>query len=1624
MAGDRGAFRLFVSSTFPDMVHERQLLHDRVFPALKQFCESHGARFQPVDLRWGVTEASAIDHRTMDICLEEIARCQRTSPKPNFLVLVGDRYGWEPVPARIPSCDFDVMRQLADPDEVILLDEWYRRDDNAVPAEHVLAPRGPAHSEYEEWVPTERDLRNTLRNLARKSGLTDDACEKFFQSATHQECVRGALRSANTGPSAVEPSEHVLACFRSIDGLPRTKEVRTSAGGSVANAFWDDRDAQVGALKEALRKKLVPDGERPTAVFEYGATWVADGVPDIRLHDDGAFVHRVLEHFRRIIEDELGRRAPDDRLDAEKRAHAQHGRDLGRYLEGRSAEMAVMRKFLRAADGGVLAVVGASGSGKSAFLGATARQTARGVLVQRYVGATPESTHRLGLVRGVVQELASTLAVHAELPPEFEALVGVLQTLLAKATAAQPIVLILDGLEQTGDRVEDQFSWLPTTLPPHAKLLISVPVERASEAGTALRLELGSLPGAAAIVLLERWLAESGRTLQAAQRSAVLDQCRGGSPLFLRLMSAEAIRWHSADTARALPVDVTGVINATLDRLEREHRQSKAGVSVSMLAQVVQYLEAARGGLSEEELLDVLARDEHFISLLERTARHPLPERRVPMAAWLRLHADLSPLLAERRVSGLTLVSVARRQVRDAVRARYGTANDARSIHGQLADYFGGQVTSRGVEAGALPNVRKLTELPYQLQRAARWVEWCDHLRDFAVMYATCAAGLLPELMADVDHADQYMPDEIRSATVPWIAFLRANQHLFAKQSSAWPVHSILVQAASEGPPNAPVTSAAHAFIRSSLPQLRTIRREGRYAKVSSRAFQTEVCTEAEVHAVRVNDLRLVLGKWDFLKERNAVRVLHPTIDVEQYEIAQRVVPIKAFWPLSEARIVVREQERLEINVPGQRLILGEPIRDAVHIYRIGARKAELLRSLPLADEVMDDMSVLNDGTLALRYPDGGVCLWDANSGECVNRLGGHTDSVRQLVEVAANRLATWSDDGTLRLWDLRTGKGKTLAHHAKGVGGETPTVGMIYALSEEFFATSAIGRIVLWRADTGSQVVAFDAKAKTHTNVSMLADGRLISACGFNMYRWDPSDRDSAGTLTGHRSKVKGFGQLGDGRLVSWCKSTLRLWRVGDAACLEVIELPFTSKDWKVVVSGMLVTITAGTTRWRWDFGDTTAASRAVTVSRAAGGLSAGTSQHYVYWRDNHLFLADGMERDVEFLPPHGKRITSVSTMPGGRVCSGSIDRSVRAWNVLLGRSVGYVSTLPQKIELVHGLPDGRVLAMTSSGAVHLLALSEREGDQRHTMLCETGGVETEWLRCATIDRSTVVLWSKCASERAMYIIANTDASWKVSERVRLSDVSRPWLLADGRVVVCAVPSVPLLLDPRDGRTTALGGDGQDVLGVSELSDRRLLTWSAKSLSLWDSQTGACLARHQQDRWVRHPQEITGNRIVFADLNELVHCWHVGSGKCVTTSEAVRVERVENTGKAEEHYYVDGGEGAVAVVGSRDTTFVDGRTGDVLGRSRTADLMIERPEVWKRYSNRRGKSADWFCAVAVDRALYVSFDEGPPVCWHGNGPIELLHVWATGAIAVNCGREMVFLQLYRGQERLNARSA
>jgi tetratricopeptide (TPR) repeat protein len=94
-SGNRRELRVFVSSTFRDMMAERDELIKRVFPALRKLCAERGVTWGEFDLRWGITEEQQEQGQVLPICFDVIERC-----RPYFIGILGERYG--SVPSRLP----------------------------------------------------------------------------------------------------------------------------------------------------------------------------------------------------------------------------------------------------------------------------------------------------------------------------------------------------------------------------------------------------------------------------------------------------------------------------------------------------------------------------------------------------------------------------------------------------------------------------------------------------------------------------------------------------------------------------------------------------------------------------------------------------------------------------------------------------------------------------------------------------------------------------------------------------------------------------------------------------------------------------------------------------------------------------------------------------------------------------------------------------------------------------------------------------------------------------------------------------------------------------------------------------------------------------------------------------------------------------------------------------------------------------------------------------------------------------------------------------------------------------------------------------------------------------------
>lgn len=721
-------FRVFVSSTFSDMVSERQILQDRVFPRLERLCEINGAKFQAVDLRWGVNEYTQLNQRTMETCLNEIRRCQMVSPKPNFIILLSDRYGWQPVPAKIPCSEMEMILSCISGEERMFIESWYMRDDNAVPGEYVLLPRGESERDYQQWEPIENRLRKILRDGAVKLNFPEGALIKYTASATHQECILGALNPPDGHDNA---SNHVFAYGRNIRNLPHDASAKEFIDISCG-AFDEDSHERLEKLKEDLKKIL---GE--SHFKEYNSEF-KDGT--LILDDEGWFSETVYNNLKSIIEEQIENLSSENEVKREVRLHNETRDKLKEHFTGREQALSVIGEYIsRPLESSILSVIGQSGIGKSSIIAKAASDAScdNRFVVCRFLGTSSSSSNVVSMLQSLCRQIADNYGVELESLVDkggdkslytYETLEYVFAKCLKLAAPENQMVIFLDALDKLSDIGDPgRMGWLPAALPPNVKLIVSSLPELKGRLSNSIKHTLSPMHKIEGSTLLCKWLMAEGRTLNDVQMEEVLSKfSSNGLPIYLKLAFEKVRHWYSFDEDVHIPEDISGILEEFFDALENEHTSGLVSTAVGYI------ISGKYEGLNEKEILELLALDERY---WETFLKHCHPEhikrvkesRQLPSIVWMRLYMDLEPYMAESDADGTSVLAFFHKHFTSYARERYAKSA---YFHKKLSAYFESKPLFFDGQSREKPNMRKILEQTYQQIKGQEWQGLYDTLTD------------------------------------------------------------------------------------------------------------------------------------------------------------------------------------------------------------------------------------------------------------------------------------------------------------------------------------------------------------------------------------------------------------------------------------------------------------------------------------------------------------------------------------------------------------------------------------------------------------------------------------------------------------------------------------------------------------------------------------------------------------------------------------------------------------------------------------------------------------------------------------------------------------------------------
>ena len=350
-----------------------------------------------------------------------------------------------------------------------------------------------------------------------------------------------------------------------------------------------------------------------------------------------------------------------------------------------------------------LVVVGESGVGKSALLanwGLKYQQEHQDeLLIMHFSGASASSSAWVSMLRYVLGELKQHFNLQDDIPVDANALRAAFPAWLYKASQKSKVVLVLDALNQLEDRQGAQeLTWLPSPLPENVSLILSTlpgKVLKTCEERGYPTLTVEALMPNEREELIKTFLSQYSKQLSPAQVKHIVEDPQSSNPLGLRILLDElrqfGVHERLDETIEYyLQADsIPALLALVLERCETDYENDRP----HLVSDALRYIWAARQGISEAELLDLLGRD-----------GQSLPQR-----MWSPLHLALEGMLFERD----GLLNFSHDYMRQAVERRYlATDVDKQQAYTQLADYFAQQPDNPP---------RKVVELPWQLQQAGAW---------------------------------------------------------------------------------------------------------------------------------------------------------------------------------------------------------------------------------------------------------------------------------------------------------------------------------------------------------------------------------------------------------------------------------------------------------------------------------------------------------------------------------------------------------------------------------------------------------------------------------------------------------------------------------------------------------------------------------------------------------------------------------------------------------------------------------------------------------------------------------------------------------------------------------------
>ncbi|MBH8567045.1 caspase family protein [Nostoc sp. CENA67] len=470
-----------------------------------------------------------------------------------------------------------------------------------------------------------------------------------------------------------------------------------------------------------------------------------------------------------------------------------------------------------------------------------------------------------------------------------------------------------------------------------------------------------------------------------------------------------------------------------------------------------------------------------------------------------------------------------------------------------------------------------------------------------------------------------------------------------------------------------------------------------------------------------------------------------------------------------------------------------------------------------------------NSQIIATGSADGTAKIWKVSDGQLLRTFSPHSDFVNSVSFSPDSKiLAIASADKTVKLWSVSDGLlRQTLLGHS------APVSSIAFSPDGQTLASASEDKTVrLWRQD-GSLLRIIAAHSAEVLSVNFSHDGQTLASTGADssIKLWNLKDGSLRQTLLGHSIAVYSASFSPDNQtLVSaGADKTVRLWQLYDPLFKtltghqgKLYNVSFSPDGQTLATASQDTTIKLwrrdGTLRQTLEGYSTSIYGHSADVYGLAFSpdgetLASASQDHYIkLWRTRDGYM-------IKTLKGHGREVNSLSFSPNSQIlASASADMTVKLWNVqtkaLIKTFLGHTA----EVLSVSFSPDGQLLASASRD--HTVKLWRvQDGKLLYTLPGHTNAVNAisfspdgEVLASASSDK-TIKLWQVSNGALQQTLTGNTDGVLSVSFN------------HDGKLIASASGDGTIKLWNRNGRELkTFLGHTDAVLSVSFSPDSKFL--------------------------------------------------------------------------------------------------------------------------------------------------------------------------------------------------------